>query len=154
MAFASCKSLAEIVLPEGITDIGAEFLSDTPAGEFFFDDKDVMIINGTVVDVRNTIMLEIPEGAVRIAPWLLSETWTDIRAIAFPEGLEYIGDGAFSGFFPEQIFLPVITDEARCYDILLNPFPIFPQHLVIALSEHRDQGVLDRLPDLLFLTRF
>ena len=56
--------------------------------------------------------------------------------------------------FPEQIFLPVITDEARCYDILLNPFPIFPQHLVIALSEHRDQGVLDRLPDLLFLTRF
>ncbi len=56
--------------------------------------------------------------------------------------------------FPEQIFLPVITDEARCYDLLLNPFPIFPQHLVIALSEHRDQGVLDRLPDLLFLTRF
>ncbi len=56
--------------------------------------------------------------------------------------------------FPEQIFLPVITDEGRCYDILLNPFPIFPQHLVIALSEHRDQGVLDRLPDLLFLTRF
>ena len=56
--------------------------------------------------------------------------------------------------FPGQIFLPVITDEARCYDILLNPFPIFPQHLVIALSEHRDQGVPDRLPDLLFLTRF
>lgn len=56
--------------------------------------------------------------------------------------------------FPEQIFLPVITDEARCYDLLLNPFPIFPRHLVIALSEHRDQGVLDRLPDLLFLTRF
>ncbi|MCR4565453.1 MAG: DUF4922 domain-containing protein [Bacteroidales bacterium] len=56
--------------------------------------------------------------------------------------------------FPEQIFLPVITDEARCYDILLNPFPIFPQHLVVALSEHRDQGVLDRLPDLLFLTHF
>ena len=111
MAFASCKSLAEIVLPEGITDIGAEFLSDTPAGEFFFGDKDVMIINGTVVDVRNTIMLEIPEGAVRIAPWLLSETWTDIRAIAFPEGLEYIGDGAFSGFFPEQIFLPSTLKE-------------------------------------------
>lgn len=56
--------------------------------------------------------------------------------------------------FPEQIFLPVITDSARSYDILLNPFPIFPRHLVIALSEHREQGVLERLPDLLFLTRF
>ena len=56
--------------------------------------------------------------------------------------------------FPEQIFLPVITPDAHTYDILLNPFPIFPRHLVIALSEHSDQGIAGRLKDLLFLARF
>ena len=56
--------------------------------------------------------------------------------------------------FPEQIYLPVITPQAHSYDLLLNPFPIFPNHLVIALSEHRDQGLDGRLEDLLFLADF
>jgi hypothetical protein len=56
--------------------------------------------------------------------------------------------------FPEQIFLPVITREGVFYHILLNPFPIFPRHLVVALAEHEEQGVAERLEDLLFMCDF
>ena len=38
--------------------------------------------------------------------------------------------------FPEQTFIRFDGRKGKKYDILLNPYPIFPDHLVIALSKH------------------
>ena len=53
---------------------------------------------------------------------------------------------------PEQMMIPFDGHDGRKYDILVNPFPIFPDHLVIAKSTHQDQCVSDRYPDMLELT--
>ena len=47
--------------------------------------------------------------------------------------------------FPEQFCIPF---EGR-YDILLNPYPIFPDHLVIAASSHTEQSIWGRYEDIL-----
>ena len=38
----------------------------------------------------------------------------------------------------EQIMLPFEGRKGKKYDILVNPYPIFPDHLVIAASNHTD----------------
>ena len=53
---------------------------------------------------------------------------------------------------PEQMMIPFDGHDGRKYDILVNPFPIFADHLVIAKSTHQDQCVSDRYPDMLELT--
>lgn len=39
------------------------------------------------------------------------------------------------------------------YMILVNPFPIFPQHLTVPLLEHSNQRILEHFPDMLELGR-
>ena len=39
------------------------------------------------------------------------------------------------------------------YDILVNPFPIFPRHLTLAATDHVSQRIAPRLADLLRLAR-
>ena len=39
------------------------------------------------------------------------------------------------------------------YDILVNPFPIFPRHLTLAATDHVPQRIAPRLADLLRLAR-
>jgi hypothetical protein len=39
------------------------------------------------------------------------------------------------------------------YDILVNPFPIFPRHLTIADRSHKPQGIENRVDDMLDLAR-
>lgn len=55
--------------------------------------------------------------------------------------------------FPEQSFLRFDGRKGKKYDILLNPFPIFPEHLVIALSRHAPQSIWERYIDILDLSR-
>lgn len=54
---------------------------------------------------------------------------------------------------PEQIFLPFEGRKGKKYDILINPFPIFQDHLVIALAKHQDQSIWKRYVDVLDLSR-
>ena len=49
----------------------------------------------------------------------------------------------------EQIMLPFEGRKGKKYDILLNPYPIFPDHLVIAASTHTDQTIWNRYVDIL-----
>ena len=44
-------------------------------------------------------------------------------------------------------------DFKRKYTILINPFPIFPEHLTIPLNEHKPQEIEPYFPDLLELSR-
>ena len=49
-----------------------------------------------------------------------------------------------------QVFKPESGHE---YHILVNPYPIFPDHLVIAMSEHTDQTIKGRYEDMLALAK-
>ena len=52
----------------------------------------------------------------------------------------------------EQILLPFEGRKGKKYDILVNPYPIFPEHLVIASATHEDQSIWKRFVDLLDLS--
>ena len=54
---------------------------------------------------------------------------------------------------PEQIMLRFEGRKGKKYDILVNPYPIFPDHLVIAKSRHTDQSIWHRYIDMLDLAR-
>ena len=49
-----------------------------------------------------------------------------------------------------QVFKPASGHE---YHILVNPYPIFPDHLVIAMSEHTNQTIRGRYEDMLALAK-
>ena len=54
---------------------------------------------------------------------------------------------------PEQRVLPFEGRKGRKYRIQVNPFPIFPQHLVIAGERHQPQSIWHRFVDMLDLAR-
>lgn len=51
----------------------------------------------------------------------------------------------------EQIMLEFEGRKGKKYDILVNPYPIFPDHLVIAMDRHVDQSIWQRYVDMLDL---
>lgn len=53
----------------------------------------------------------------------------------------------------EQIMLKFEGRKGKKYHILINPYPIFPDHLVIAMSRHVDQSIWNRYVDMLDLAR-
>lgn len=55
--------------------------------------------------------------------------------------------------FPEQILLKFDGRKNKKYHILLNPYPIFPDHLVIAMAHHTDQSIWHRYVDMLDLAK-
>ena len=54
---------------------------------------------------------------------------------------------------PEQISRDFEGRKGRKYDILLNPYPILKNHLVIAMKEHTPQSIWRRYVDMLDLAR-
>ena len=54
---------------------------------------------------------------------------------------------------PEQMMIKCEGRKGKKYHILLNPYPIFPDHLVIASDRHTDQTILHRYVDMLDLAR-
>ncbi len=55
--------------------------------------------------------------------------------------------------FPEQTFIRFEGRKGKKYDILLNPYPIFPNHLVVAMDHHCDQSIWNRYIDVLDLCK-
>ena len=54
---------------------------------------------------------------------------------------------------PEQVMMKFDGRKGKRYHILVNPYPIFPDHLVIAADRHTDQSILNRYVDMLDLAR-
>ena len=54
---------------------------------------------------------------------------------------------------PEQIMMKFEGRKGKKYHILVNPYPIFPDHLVIAMNRHVDQSIWHRYVDMLDLAR-
>ncbi len=59
----------------------------------------------------------------------------------------------FCNRFPEQTFIRFDGRKGKKYDILLNPYPIFPDHLVIAMTRHCEQSIRQRYIDILDLSK-
>ena len=53
----------------------------------------------------------------------------------------------------EQIMMKFDGRKGKKYHILINPYPIFPEHLVIAMAKHTDQSIWHRYIDMLDLAR-
>lgn len=53
----------------------------------------------------------------------------------------------------EQIFLKFDGRKGKKYDILVNPYPIFPEHFVIAINHHTGQSIWKRFVDIEDLAR-
>ena len=53
----------------------------------------------------------------------------------------------------EQIMFKFDGRKGKKYHILVNPYPIFPDHLVIAMNRHTDQSIWKRYVDMLDLAR-
>ena len=53
----------------------------------------------------------------------------------------------------EQIMMKFEGRKGKKYHILINPYPIFPDHLVIAMDRHTDQSIWHRYIDMLDLAR-
>ncbi len=53
----------------------------------------------------------------------------------------------------EQIMLKFEGRKNKKYHVLVNPYPIFPDHLVIAEAKHTDQSIRQRYVDMLDLAR-
>ncbi|MBE6243037.1 MAG: DUF4922 domain-containing protein [Bacteroidales bacterium] len=53
----------------------------------------------------------------------------------------------------EQIMMKFEGRKGKKYHILVNPYPIFPDHLVIAADRHTDQTIRQRYVDMLDLAR-
>ena len=54
---------------------------------------------------------------------------------------------------PEQIMIKFDGRKGKKYHILVNPYPIFPDHLVIVKNKHVDQSILHRYVDMLDLAK-
>lgn len=53
----------------------------------------------------------------------------------------------------EQILLKFDGRKGKKYHILVNPYPIFPDHLVVAKNRHVDQSIWHRYVDMLDMAR-
>ena len=53
----------------------------------------------------------------------------------------------------EQIMMKFEGRKGKKYHILINPYPIFPDHLVIAMAKHTDQSIWHRYIDMLDLAK-
>lgn len=54
---------------------------------------------------------------------------------------------------PEQVMKKFEGRKGKKYHILVNPYPIFPDHLVIASDRHTDQTIWKRYVDMLDMAR-
>ena len=54
---------------------------------------------------------------------------------------------------PEQMMIRFEGRKGKKYHILVNPYPIFPDHLVVAINKHLDQAIAHRYVDMLDLAR-
>lgn len=54
---------------------------------------------------------------------------------------------------PEQIMMKFEGRKGKKYHILINPYPIFPDHLVIAKASHTEQSIWHRYIDMLDLAK-
>ena len=121
-AFAGCKDLTKITIPDGITNIGYMAFSGcyklknievpntiTQIGSYAFDgtdyyydktnwENDVLYISNYLIKAKNSLNGEykIKDGTRCIADGAFCDC-TELKSITIPNGIKYIGQQTFSG---------------------------------------------------------
>ncbi len=94
--------------------------------------------------------LGIPGCAVQLNPCRIASTTADVRAEAIAARPCFL---CTEHRPPEQFHLPFAGRKSRSYHIQVNPYPVFPEHLVIARDNHIPQAIWHHLPDMLDFVR-
>lgn len=115
-AFCGSESLSEVIISSENVSISATAFDQTPFGE----NKDIVIINNTLLWVKNAAKMEsyiVPENIKKLGGYLFYES--KIKHITLPYGLEEIGKGTFEYSKLENVVLPEsvlkIGQEAFAY---------------------------------------
>ena len=109
-AFRGCTKLGSLEIPQGVSSIGSEILggcSSLKSVEVASENESYCSDNGILYNKEKTQLLmipgdfpqetlRIPESVTRIGNYAASEN-RNLRCVYFPEGLSYLGYGAFSG---------------------------------------------------------
>ena len=87
---------------------------------------------------------------VQFNPSRIASSTADVRPEAIAARPCFLCDGNRP---PEQFHLNFDGRKGRQYRIQLNPYPIFPGHLVIVRKEHIPQAIWHHFPDMLEFAR-
>lgn len=92
---------------------------------------------------------------IQLPGWLLKVQFNPARAVSSSAKVDAASLKARKCFLcecnrpAEQKVLPWLDGK---YEILINPYPIFPRHLTIPATNHTDQRINGRITDMLQLT--
>jgi SpoIID/LytB domain protein len=96
--------------------------------------------------------LGIPGCAIQLNPCRVGSTTADVSAKAIAARPCFLCPEHRP---PEQFHLKFEGRKSRCYNIQVNPYPVFPDHLVIVRDRHIPQAIWHHLPDMLdFVNRY
>jgi len=91
---------------------------------------------------------------IELPGWLIKVQYNPARAVSSSAKVDSASLKARKCFLcqcnrpAEQISLPWLDGK---YEILINPYPIFPRHLTIPATGHTDQRIASRIADMLLL---
>ncbi len=91
---------------------------------------------------------------IELPGWLIKVQYNPARAVSSSAKVDSASLKARKCFLcqcnrpAEQIALPWLDGK---YEILINPYPIFPRHLTIPVTGHTDQRIASRIADMLLL---
>lgn len=91
---------------------------------------------------------------IELPGWLIKVQFNPARAISSSAKVDAASLKARKCFLckdnrpSEQFALPWLDGK---YEVLVNPFPIFPRHLTIPATDHTDQRIKGRIADMLLL---
>ncbi|MEE0945871.1 MAG: leucine-rich repeat protein [Acutalibacteraceae bacterium] len=101
-AFANCKNLAEIVLPDTIEYIGYRAFAETTALEGIELPKELKLIEGRAFSSSGIKTLKMNDKLEEIW-WLAFENTANLKAVALPDSLVYLENSAFKNSGIESV---------------------------------------------------
>ncbi|MCR4578192.1 MAG: leucine-rich repeat domain-containing protein [Clostridiales bacterium] len=93
-AFAGCRDLAKVTLPEGLTDIGPGAFSGSGLKSVSLPEGIEVIGDEAFSDCYSLTSVTIPDSVTSIGDNAFAECWR-LNSLTIPEGVTFIGEQAF-----------------------------------------------------------
>ena len=130
-------------------------MTESELDKFFFDQLSVWpLASANFRSLKSAETRELPFGALTLTvqhnPQRISSSTADTGAEAISARPCFLCEASRPR---EQYHLKFEARKGRRYNIQVNPYPIFPKHLVIARDEHVPQSIAHCFVDMLDLAR-